>query len=37
MGAVFGPKKLSRKPRKKISHDSIKDILPNTSENSEEK
>ena len=37
MGSVFTPKKLSRKPRKKISHDSIKDILPDTSENSDEK
>jgi hypothetical protein len=37
MGAVFRPKKLSRKPRKKISDDSIKDILPDTSESSEEK
>jgi hypothetical protein len=35
MGAVFRPKKLSRRPRKKISSDSIKDILPETSEDSE--
>lgn len=33
MGAVFGPKRLSKKPRKKISRESIKDILPDTSEN----
>lgn len=37
MGAVFRPKKLSKKPRKKIAHDSIKDILPDTSDSSEEK
>ncbi len=37
MGTVFGPKKLARKPRKKISRDSIKDILPDISANSEEK
>jgi hypothetical protein len=35
MGAVFGPKKLSKKSRKKISHESVKDILPDTSQNSE--
>jgi len=37
MGAVFGPKKLASRPRKKISRDSIKDILPDISANSEEK
>jgi hypothetical protein len=37
MGSVFEPKNLSKKPRKKISHDSVKDILPDTLETSEEK
>ncbi len=36
MGSVFEPKNLSKKPRKKIYHDSIKDILPDTPENLEE-
>lgn len=37
MGTVFEPKNLSRKPRKKMSQDSEKDILPDTPENSEDK
>lgn len=37
MGSVFAPKNLSKKPRKKISYDSVKDILPDTPENWEEK
>jgi len=37
MGSVFEPKDLSKKPRKKISQDSAKDILPETPENLEEK
>jgi hypothetical protein len=37
MGSVFEPKDLSKKPRKKISHDSVKDILPDTPDNLEEK
>ena len=37
MGSVFEPKNLSKKPRKKIYHDSVKDILPDTPENLEEK
>jgi hypothetical protein len=37
MGSVFEPKNLSKKPRKKISHDLVKDILPDTPENLEEK
>jgi hypothetical protein len=37
MGSVFEPKNLSKKPRKKISDSSVKDILPDTPENLEEK
>lgn len=37
MVAVFEPKDLSKRSKKKIPENSIKDISPNHSENSEEK
>ncbi len=37
MGAVFEPKDISRKPRKKVTHDSIKDIVPETNYTQEDK
>lgn len=36
MGAVFEPKDLSKKPRKKVTYDSIKDIVPGTNDTPED-
>ncbi len=37
MGAVFKPKDISNKHRKKISNESIKDINPETDDSSKDK